>query len=118
MKADKQTKSRLEYLRGEIKAERISYNDIAELQSLVDYIDKDDVLLLEWAGKEETRTIEYYRLWGGDHGTWDTDFVEIPADTPEEHIEEAVQSAVSEIDWKDEVPVITGIYNIPEADDS
>jgi hypothetical protein len=46
-------KARLEYLRGEIEAERISYEEIAELQSLTEYIDKDDVQLLEWAGVEE-----------------------------------------------------------------
>ena len=46
-------KERLEYLRGEIKAERISYSEIAELQGLAKYIDKDDVLLLEWAGVPE-----------------------------------------------------------------
>ena len=42
---------RLEYLRGEIEAERISYGEIAELQSLARYIKKDDVQLREWAGK-------------------------------------------------------------------
>lgn len=46
-------KERLEYLRGEIQAERISYMEIVELQSLVEYIEPGDVLLLEWAGKEE-----------------------------------------------------------------
>ena len=49
-------KERLKYLRGEIEAERISYGEIAELQSLVDYIDKGDVLLLEWAGVSEFET--------------------------------------------------------------
>jgi len=44
---------RLEYLRNEILHERISYGEIAELQSLVKYIDKDDTLLLQWAGVEE-----------------------------------------------------------------
>lgn len=44
---------RLEYLRGEIRAERISYGELAELQSLVEYIDPSDVELLEWAGVEE-----------------------------------------------------------------
>lgn len=42
-------KERLEYLRGEIVAERISYEEIAELESLAKYIDEGDVLLLEWA---------------------------------------------------------------------
>jgi hypothetical protein len=50
-------KQRLAYLRKEIEAERISYGEIAELQSLKKYIDPSDVLLLEWAGvKEGTAT--------------------------------------------------------------
>jgi len=46
-------KHRLEYLRGEIEAERVSYGEIAELQSLVDYIEPGDNLLLQWAGVPE-----------------------------------------------------------------
>ena len=46
-------KKRLEYLRREIHKERISYGEIAELQSLVPYIDKGDIELLEWAGVPE-----------------------------------------------------------------
>lgn len=46
-------KKRLEYLRQEIRAERISYGEIVELQSLVKHIDADDVELLEWAGVKE-----------------------------------------------------------------
>lgn len=48
-----EVKKRLEYLRGEIKAERISYGEIAELQSLAEYIEPDDVELLQWAGVAE-----------------------------------------------------------------
>lgn len=44
---------RLEYLRGEIRAERISTGEILELQSLAQFIEKGDVELLEWAGIEE-----------------------------------------------------------------
>lgn len=44
---------RLEYLRGEIRAERISYGELAELQSLTAHIDPYDVELLEWAGVDE-----------------------------------------------------------------
>ena len=44
---------RLEYLRGEIEAERISYGEIAELQSLAEFIEPGDVLLLQWAGVPE-----------------------------------------------------------------
>ena len=46
-------KDRLEYLRGEIENERISYGEIAELQGLVDHIDPSDTLLLQWAGVPE-----------------------------------------------------------------
>jgi len=56
MSTPKKIKDRLEYLRGEIKAERISYGEIVELQSLVDYIEPDDILLLEWAGVPEHTT--------------------------------------------------------------
>ena len=45
--------ARLEELRVEIKAERISMGEIIELQSLAKFIDSDDVELLEWAGVEE-----------------------------------------------------------------
>jgi hypothetical protein len=46
-------KERLAYLRGEIEAERISTGEILELQSLVEYIEPGDVLLLQWAGVPE-----------------------------------------------------------------
>ena len=48
-------KDRLEYLRGEIEAERISYGEIAELQGLAEYIDPSDTVLLEWAGVPERK---------------------------------------------------------------
>jgi hypothetical protein len=41
---------RLEALRAEIRAERISTGEILELQGLAKYIDKGDVELLQWAG--------------------------------------------------------------------
>jgi hypothetical protein len=44
---------RLKYLRKQIKDENISYGEIAELQSLSKYIDKGDILLLQWAGVKE-----------------------------------------------------------------
>ena len=46
-------KRRLECLRGEIKAGRISYGEISELQDLAPHIEPGDVLLLEWAGVPE-----------------------------------------------------------------
>lgn len=53
VEATKEIKERLEYLRGEIKAERISYEEIAELQVLARFIEPSDVELLQWAGVEE-----------------------------------------------------------------
>lgn len=44
---------RLEYLRGEINAERISTGELIELQGYADHIDRSDVQLLEWAGVPE-----------------------------------------------------------------
>jgi len=49
----KNIKKRLEYLRQEIRKERISYGEIAELQSLAEYIDAGDIELLQWAGIPE-----------------------------------------------------------------
>ena len=53
MKTTKEIKNRLEYLRKEIVAERISYGEIVELQELSKHIQPGDVLLLEWAGVPE-----------------------------------------------------------------
>ena len=44
---------RLEYLRGELRAERMSYAELAELQGLAEHIDPSDVELLETAGVPE-----------------------------------------------------------------
>lgn len=49
----REIQDRLEYLRGEIQAERISYGELMELQSLVKHIKPGDVELLEWAGVKE-----------------------------------------------------------------
>lgn len=46
-------KERLEYLRQELRAERISYEVLHELQSLAKHIDAGDVELLEAAGVPE-----------------------------------------------------------------
>jgi len=43
------TTQRLAYLKQEIKAERISYQEVAELHDLAHHIDPSDTLLLEWA---------------------------------------------------------------------
>ncbi len=46
---------RLEYLREELRAERISYGELHELQSLAEYIKPDDVELLQAAGVPEAK---------------------------------------------------------------
>jgi hypothetical protein len=46
-------RQRLEYLRKELRAERISYGELSELESLAEYIDAGDVELLEAAGVSE-----------------------------------------------------------------
>jgi hypothetical protein len=49
----KDIKERLEYLRQELRQERISYGELAELQSLAEHIEEGDVELLEAAGVPE-----------------------------------------------------------------
>lgn len=53
------TTERLEYLRSQIRAERISWGEIADLQGMADEIDRGDVELLEWAGVPEFPVSEY-----------------------------------------------------------
>lgn len=47
------TRKRLEYLRGELRAERISMGEMHELQGLAEHIEPGDVELLEAAGVPE-----------------------------------------------------------------
>jgi hypothetical protein len=51
--SEAQIQDRLEYLRGELRAERISYGELAELQDLAEHIEPGDVELLEAAGVPE-----------------------------------------------------------------
>lgn len=51
---NREIKARLEYLRGEIEAECISYGELIELADLSRYIEPGDVLLLQWAGVPES----------------------------------------------------------------
>lgn len=46
-------KQRLEELRKEIEKEQISYGEIAELETLKEFIDPEDTQLLEWSGVPE-----------------------------------------------------------------
>lgn len=53
MKTPHKIRRRLEYLRCELRNERISYGELIELQSLKDFIKEGDVELLEAAGVPE-----------------------------------------------------------------
>lgn len=53
MLPDDSIAARLEYLRQELRAERISYGELHELQSLAEHIDSGDVELLEAVGVPE-----------------------------------------------------------------
>jgi len=46
-------KVRLEYLRGELRKEQLSYGELVELQSLAKHIERGDIELLELAGVPE-----------------------------------------------------------------
>ena len=64
-----------------------------------------------------TRQIEVYRLWSdnaGDSGYWDTDFLQIPAATPDDKMDAAVQKASAQIKWSDGPPILVGVYSIPD----
>lgn len=50
---DNLIKRHLEYLRQELRAERISYGELFELEGLIEYIEADDVELLQAAGVVE-----------------------------------------------------------------
>lgn len=82
------SRQRLEYLRGELRAERISYGELAELQSLAAFIDPDDVELLEAAGVPESSDPSPVRL---DPGMFRVEFaVEVEAATAEDAYEAAL----------------------------
>lgn len=52
-RSDRDSKRRLEQLRLELRAERISYGELAELESLRPYIEPDGVELLGALGEQE-----------------------------------------------------------------
>lgn len=52
----KNPKKRLEELRKELKDGNMSWYELSELQNLTEYIEDDDVELLQWAGVPEGMT--------------------------------------------------------------
>jgi hypothetical protein len=66
------------------------------------------------------RQIEYYRLWpghSGNAGIWDTGFITIPPETPDDRLDHAVQEATAKVAWCKEKPVIVGVYSYGENSD-
>jgi hypothetical protein len=63
----------------------------------------------------KTRTVEYFRLW--DNQTWDTDFIDVSADTPDDRLEAAIREAAGRIKWESDVPVVVGLYNAGEEEE-
>lgn len=67
---DRDISERLEHLRGELRAQRISYGELFELQSLAEHIAPGDVELLEAAGvpehpdDDQPHTGHYSRIGG------------------------------------------------------
>jgi len=67
-----------------------------------------------------TITVEYYRCFpgnNGDSGTWNTNYIAIPADTPEDKMDAAIRLACNSLNWSTEMPVFVGLYCIPDQDD-
>lgn len=70
--------------------------------------------------KQKTRSVEYYRGWPGnqgDRGQWDTGFIDIPADTPDDLLDNAIREAAVLLPWADEIPIFVGLYHKPEAEE-
>jgi hypothetical protein len=68
----------------------------------------------------KTRRVEYWRMWAGsegDRGEWDTDYIEVPADTPEEKLNNAIYEAAKQIEWSTEPPILVGFYSSSNDDE-
>ena len=63
--------------------------------------------------KVKMRSVEYFRCWNsseGDRGEWDTDYIEIPADTPDDKVEQAIRDAVDKAYIPQDRPLFVGLY--------
>ena len=64
MRVPTSVQAQLEYLRHELREQRLSWGDLADLQSLADFIDVNDAELLEAAGVPEVHEAdEDVRCW-------------------------------------------------------
>jgi hypothetical protein len=68
---------------------------------------------------EKKIKIEYYRVWGGDSGIWDTATIELSDIDFSIDAEAALYAAVAKLDWDNEgPPAFTGVYHVPDPDPS
>lgn len=74
---EKAAKKRLEQLRKALRAEKISYGELAELESLKEYIDENDVELRQAAGIPEFEDEDEYAK-GGEISKEDIEILGIP----------------------------------------
>ena len=67
---------------------------------------------------KETRPIEMYYgySYGGDSGSWETDYVDIPIDTPEEEIEQ-VAKEIAKNEYQGDDLAFVGVYHIVPLDE-
>ena len=100
---DDNVHERLEYLRGEIRAERISQGEILELQGMAKHINPDDVELREWAGlpefKSEFTVVAIY------HDNMQLYCTTVEAFDPDGAIEQAWEVCKADNGWSPDLPI-------------
>ena len=81
----------------------------------------EDLALLSEEFKYEPRMVEMYFGEpgnGGDYGTWFTDYVEIPLNTPDDKVKEIAINAAKEYANENNIQYIfIGVYNITNMED-
>lgn len=111
-----QAKERLDYLREELRAERISYGEILELQSLIPFIDKDDVELLEAAGVPEfpeSDTVSVQIPFDGFYESYAMHAIDSVIESDLEHLEEnghAIDSTLCSVDFQKFAQLYVDLY--------
>jgi hypothetical protein len=68
------------------------------------------------SGKHKIRPIEMYIGEGSDFGTWGTEYVDIPIDTPDDKIEQVAKDKVHE-DFAEREFIFCGVYAIVPLED-
>lgn len=63
----------------------------------------------DYVSDETEIQVEYFRCWPS--GTWDTDFINIPSNTPSDSLDKAVREAADKLDWGSTPPAFVGYYS-------